>query len=112
MKEIKKLAKKDACIILVGTNSDLEDERKVTYQEGKDFATSNGMKFFEVSAKNNINIKEVFETLVEDILNTNPRINEETFKPILHPVKEKKEDNNIPLMEKKKKEGFGFCNVF
>ena len=36
--EIKKNAKKDACIILVGTNSDLENERKVTYQEGKDFA--------------------------------------------------------------------------
>ena len=51
MKEIKKLAKKDACIILVGTNSDLENERKVTYQEGKDFATSKGIKFFEVSAK-------------------------------------------------------------
>ena len=112
MKEIKKLAKIDACIILVGTNSDLENERKVTYQEGKDFATSKGIKFFEVSAKNNINIKEVFETLVEDILNTNPRINEETFKPFLPPVKEKKEGNNIPLMEKKKEEGFGFCNVF
>ena len=67
--EIRKNAKKDISIILVGTNCDLEDERIVTYQEGKDFATKNGMKFIEVSAKNNINIKEAFNILLEDILN-------------------------------------------
>ena len=67
--EIRKNAKKDIFIILVGTNCDLEDERIVTYQEGKDFATKNGMKFIEVSAKNNINIKEAFNILLEDILN-------------------------------------------
>ena len=67
--EIKKNPKKDVSIILVGTNCDLEDERIVTYQEGKDFATKNGMKFIEVSAKNNINIKEAFNILLEDILN-------------------------------------------
>ena len=67
--EIRKNAKKDISIILVGTNCDLEDERIVTYQEGKDFATKNGMKFIEVSAKNNINVKEAFNILLEDILN-------------------------------------------
>ena len=67
--EIRKNAKKDIFIILVGTNCDLEDERIVTYQEGKDFATKNGMKFIEVSAKNNINVKEAFNILLEDILN-------------------------------------------
>jgi len=97
--EIKKIAKKGACMILVGTNSDLENERKVSVQEGKDFATSNEMKFIEVSAKNNINVKEAFETLVEDILNTNPNINQEAFKPSLPRPKEKKD-------------GFGFCNVY
>ena len=86
-------------MILVGTNSDLENERKVSVQEGKDFATSKGMKFIEVSAKNNINVKEAFETLVEDILNTNPNINQEAFKPSLPRPKEKKD-------------GFGFCNVY
>ena len=67
--EIRKNAEKDISIILVGTNCDLEDERIVTYQEGKDFATKNGMKFIEVSAKNNINVKEAFNILLEDILN-------------------------------------------
>jgi len=54
--DIEKNTKKDVCKILVGTNCDLEDERKVTYQEGKEFATSNGMKFIEVSVENNINV--------------------------------------------------------
>jgi len=67
--EIDKNVRKDICKILVGTNCDLVKERIVTYQEGKEFATSNGMKFIEVSAKNNINVNEAFETLVEDILN-------------------------------------------
>ena len=35
----------------------------------KDFDTKNGMKFIEVSVKNNINVKEAFEILLEDILN-------------------------------------------
>jgi len=91
--EIKENTKKDTCIILVGTNSDLEDERKVTYQEGKDFATSNGMKFFEVSVKNNVNVKEAFETLVEDILNSIPV-----------EIKDDKQKVKSPLPKNKKKE--------
>ena len=68
--EIKKNANQNLSLILVGTNCDLENERKVTYQEGKDFAKKNGIKFIEVSAKNNINVKEAFDILLEDILNT------------------------------------------
>jgi len=97
--EIKKNADKAIRIILVGTNCDLEDERKVTYQEGKDFAESNKMKFIEVSAKNNINVKEAFEILVEDIFNSNPNIKkvDEMRRPF-HPTLPKKND--------------GFCNVY
>ena len=68
--EIKKNANQNLSLILVGTNCDLENERKVTYKEGKDFARKNGIKFIEVSAKNNINVKEAFDILLEDILNT------------------------------------------
>ena len=68
--EIKKNANQNLSLILVGTNCDLEDKRKVTYKEGKDFARKNGIKFIEVSAKNNINVKEAFDILLEDILNT------------------------------------------
>ena len=80
-------------------NSDLEDGRKVSYQEGKDFATSNGIKFFEVSAKNNINVKEAFEILSEDILNTKVNLKkyDDMNKPF-HPVLPRKKDR--------------FCNIY
>ena len=96
--DIEKNAAKNVCKILVGTNCDLEDERKVTYQEGKDFATSNGIKFFEVSAKNNINVKEAFEILSEDILNTKVNLKkyDDMNKPF-HPVLPRKNDR--------------FCNI-
>ena len=95
--EIKKNAKKDISIILVGTNCDLEDERIVTYQEGKDFATKNGMKFIEVSAKNNINVKEAFNILLEDILN-NISDGNKVYKP--------KVETSLLLKNKNKK-----CNI-
>ena len=92
---------KDLCKILVGTNCDLEDERKVTYQEGKEFATSNGMKFIEVSAKNNINVNEAFETLVEDILNNISNENKddkEKYRHVHSPENIKKEKENCYLI--------------
>ena len=67
---IEKSAPKNICKVLVGTNCDLEEKRVITTQKGKDFATSKGMKYIEVSAKENINIKKAFEILVEDIINS------------------------------------------
>ena len=81
MIEKNKKAKKDISIILVGTNCDLENERKVTYQGGKDFSTKNRMKFIEISAKNNINVKEAFEILLEDILNKISKFKDKTPSP-------------------------------
>ena len=54
--------------ILAGNNCDREDERKVTYQEGKDFAGLNGMKFIEISPNNSQGIHEMFECLVRDMI--------------------------------------------
>ena len=95
--EKNKKAKKDISIILVGTNCDLENERKVTYQGGKDFATKNRMKFIEVSAKNNINIKEAFNILLEDILN-NISDGNKVYKPKVE----------TPLLQKNKNKK---CNI-
>ncbi len=57
---------------MIGNNCDLENQRVVSYQEGKDFAKKNNILFFEVSAKDNINIKEAFESLVEELINSTP----------------------------------------
>ena len=65
---IEKNANKNVYKLLIGNKCDLEDKRKVTYQEGKDFATSNGMQFIETSAKADTKVKEAFELLTQEII--------------------------------------------
>ena len=43
----------------------------MSYQEGKDFAESNGMKFMETSAKTATKVQEAFELLASDIIKAN-----------------------------------------
>ena len=66
--EIEKNANKNVYKLLIGNKCDLEEKRKVTFQEGKDFATSNGMQFIETSAKADTNVKEAFELLTQEII--------------------------------------------
>jgi GTPase SAR1 family protein len=56
--------------ILIGNKCDLENQRVVTYDEGKEFAEVNGMNFFETSAKTTLFVQEAFDKLTEEILNT------------------------------------------
>jgi Ras-related protein Rab-1A len=65
--EINKYSIEDACMILIGTKSDLENKRQVSYDEAKHFAESQNIKYYEVSAKNNTNIEKVFIELIEEI---------------------------------------------
>ena len=61
LKEIKIHSHPDVIIILIGNKSDLEKERKVTYEEAKKFKEENKLLYFEeTSAKNGINSKEIF----------------------------------------------------
>ena len=47
-------------VIVVGNKSDLEDQRKVTQEEGQELAKScNAKEYIETSAKDNHNIQEV-----------------------------------------------------
>ena len=67
MEEIRKYGKEDACVILVGLKSDLSDERVVSFDEGKDKAETLGIKFFEMSAKKNLNIDETFLEITKEM---------------------------------------------
>ena len=59
----------NAIKILVGNKCDIP-ERVVTEEEGKELANKYNMKFFETSAKINMNVKEAFECLIKEILDT------------------------------------------
>ncbi|XP_074835635.1 ras-related protein Rab-3D [Carettochelys insculpta] len=65
--QIKTYSWDNAQVILVGNKCDLEDERVVATEDGKRLADELGFEFFEASAKDNINVKQVFERLVDVI---------------------------------------------
>ena len=58
----------NVCNILVGNKIDLDDKREITYKEDKDFADIHNLIYIEVSAKNNINIDNIFEFLSKELI--------------------------------------------
>ncbi|XP_045473752.1 ras-related protein Rab-3 isoform X2 [Harmonia axyridis] len=79
--QIKTYSWDNAQVILVGNKKDMEDERVISFERGKQLADQLGVEFFETSAKENINVKNVFERLVDiicdkmsDSLDTDPTL--------------------------------------
>ena len=69
IKSIREIGKEKLPIILVGNKCDLsDDKRKVSLKEGQDKASEFNIPFYETSCKEGINIKEVFEKLIDDII--------------------------------------------
>ena len=53
--------------VLTATKIDLKGERKVTYEQGKNIAEQNNMRFFETSAKENENVEELMQYMTEAV---------------------------------------------
>ena len=69
IKSIREIGKEKLPIILVGNKCDLsDDKRQVSLKEGQDKANEFNIPFYETSCKEGINIKEVFEKLIDDII--------------------------------------------
>ena len=68
MEEVKDHAEADIVIMLVGNKLDLCEQspaqRKVTYEQGLEFAKKNNLLFREASAFTDINVREAFEHLL------------------------------------------------
>ena len=62
-----KEAGKDISIILVGNKCDLENERKVSKEQGEEKARSMNASFFETSALSKVNIDDIFNEIVNNI---------------------------------------------
>ena len=68
LKQIEKHAKENVFKFLVGNKSDLIDERKVTYEEAKQYADEHDLPYIETSAKEGININELFDSSIKTFL--------------------------------------------
>ena len=68
LKDIKEEKGNDFPMILIGNKIDLEQDREIKKEQGKDLASKNGIEFFEISNKEGINIQEAGFAIVNKIL--------------------------------------------
>jgi GTPase SAR1 family protein len=94
--EIEKNASKNVYKILVGNKCDLEEKRQVSYEQGKEFADTYGMKFIETSAKTNNNVQEAFYTMTKEIIASS----KEKERILSKNESEKKEKNKIDISKR------------
>ena len=108
VKDLKEKSDKNVYMILVGNKIDLEENRKISKEEGKILADKLKMGFFEVSAKNGTGIEDLFKNLIDNVYEKNNREfksmasieieMEDANKINLIP----KNDNNVNIKKKKK----------
>ncbi|XP_022091868.1 ras-related protein Rab-3B-like isoform X2 [Acanthaster planci] len=67
-KEVEQYAESDVVLMLVGNKMDLDDYRTITTRVGAKVAEQLGAIFFEVSAKENLNIHLAFQAFAEVIV--------------------------------------------
>lgn len=97
IKQIQSCAQKNVSIVLVGNKCDIAN-RNVTQKEATNFASDNGLTYFETSAKTGHNINEVFEFLTKEIIK-----NKESTPNILTKSMVLTNDNNDSKNKEKKK---------
>lgn len=73
IKEIERYSSENITKLLVGNKSDLVDQRKISFEQGKDFADILNLDFIETSARNSQNINQTFLTLTKKIIGNFPK---------------------------------------
>lgn len=90
-------SKKSMGMILVGNKSDRLDSRKVLLSEGQEISVKYGIPFFETSCKLNLSINEVFNKLIDKMLEFSRTSNRSS------------EIQSVKLNYKSKKQNGGGC---
>lgn len=78
--EVEKFAKPNVVKLLVGNKSDLENQRQVSTDEGKEMAEKMGVQFLETSAKNSVNIESAFMAMAKEIKENVQKAGDEDIK--------------------------------
>ncbi|XP_070295920.1 ras-related protein Rab-31 [Salvelinus sp. IW2-2015] len=68
VKELKDHGPEDIIVALAGNKKDLGDIREVPMKEAKDFAESIAAIFMETSARNDVNVEELFQKISKCVL--------------------------------------------
>jgi len=68
MRQIEQNCTRQIDLILLGNKSDMQKQRLVTIEEGRELAEEFGIPFFETSAKNDFNITEAFHRMAQDVI--------------------------------------------
>ena len=95
IEQIKTNSQENTKMILFGNKIDLEDQRQVSKSEGEEYAKKININFFEVSAKEGININEAFEYFIKEVLSN--YFNSENY------IKRKSKMLSVSIQEPKKK---------
>ena len=72
--EIDKFGKQGVLKVIVGNKLDLENNRKISKEDAENLALKYGVKLWEVSAKDNTNIEEMFIDTIKTLLEKNSKI--------------------------------------
>ena len=70
LEQINQFAANNICKILIGNKCDLEDKRKVSFDEGNALASANHIKFYETSSKEGLNVDDAFIDIAKEIEST------------------------------------------
>ncbi|XP_011495257.1 PREDICTED: ras-related protein Rab-21 [Ceratosolen solmsi marchali] len=68
VKELKKMLGSDICLAIAGNKVDLEKDRNVTVEEAEEYAKQVGAIHFHTSAKQNINVDDMFLDLTRRMI--------------------------------------------
>ena len=104
---VKENANIDVSFILVGNKCDLENDRAITKEKGEEKAKNLNCPFFETSALSEINIKEIFNAMLDNIYekNGNELIEENDEERKLSALSEKAIEITPSAKEKEEKKG-------